>query len=54
MAKVKVRYTVEYYQEMDWPDDELDNLDECTALLNTDVLESQEQGKEISAWSWEK
>lgn len=34
MAKFTVKYTMEFTQEIDWPDDELDNLNYDLMLYN--------------------
>ena len=37
MAKIRVKYTVEVEEDIDWPDDELDLLTYENLLLNCDV-----------------
>jgi hypothetical protein len=36
MAKVKVKYLIEMVQEIEWPDDELDNLTYDSLMCNCD------------------
>jgi hypothetical protein len=36
MATIKVKYLVEMTQEIEWPDDELDNLDYVSLVCNCD------------------
>ena len=43
MAKLSVRYSVIYYQDVDWPDDELDNLTYDTLMANLDTENSDEK-----------
>ena len=42
MAKFKVTYTMEFTQEIDWPDDELDHLSYDSMLVNLNHDESDD------------
>jgi len=37
MAKISVRYTVVVYEDIDWPDDELEDLTYDNLLINLDI-----------------
>ena len=42
MAKISVRYTVVVYEDIDWPDDELEDLTYDNLLVNLDIEKSTE------------
>jgi hypothetical protein len=42
MAKLTVRYNVIVYETIDWPDDEMDNLNYDNLLCNLDIENSSE------------
>ena len=42
MAKIRVVYTTEHTQEIDWPDDELDNLNHDNLVCRLDPDEPLE------------
>lgn len=42
MAKFTVKYTMEFTQEIDWPDDELDSVNYDSMLCNLNHEESSD------------
>lgn len=59
MAKIKVKYKVYFEETIDWPDDEIDNLNYESLVLNTDyesatqvdepeIFEIEKDGKDFS------
>lgn len=52
MAIIKVKYTKTFEQTIDWPDDELENLNYDSLLCNLDLYEGIDVNEDELNYIW--